>query len=60
MSAPSKAPTRTVLSLAELLTDHPNPEPCLIEPGLLPFQGIPFLGGEPKQWCEPSNVELPS
>src|SRR5206468_9530678 len=48
MSAPSKAPPRSILSLAELLSDHPNPEPCLIEPGLLPFQGILFLGGEPK------------
>jgi hypothetical protein len=48
MSAPAKAPNRTVLSLAELLTDHPQPEPCLIEPSLLPSQGIFFLGGEPK------------
>src|SRR6266700_1880608 len=47
MSAPAKAPNRT-LSLAELLTDHPQPEPCLIEPSLLPSQGILFLGGEPK------------
>src|SRR2546425_4776321 len=48
MSAPTKAPLRAVLSLAELLSDHPTPEPCLIEPGLLPSQGILFLGGEPK------------
>src|SRR2546422_2139098 len=48
MSAPVKAPPRAVLSLAELLSDHPQPEPCLIEPGLLPSQGILFLGGEPK------------
>ena len=50
MTAPTraKAPNRTVLSLAELLTDHPQPEPCLIEPSLLPSQGIFFLGGEPK------------
>jgi len=48
MSAPAQAPVRAVLSLAELLTDHPKPEPCLIEPGLLPSQGILFLGGEPK------------
>src|SRR3989442_2417371 len=48
MSAPTKAPLRAVLSLAELLSDHPQPEPCLIEPGLLPSQGILFLGGEPK------------
>src|SRR5438132_7951333 len=48
MSAPAKTPLRTVLSLAELLSDHPTPEPCLIEPGLLPSQGILFLGDEPK------------
>ena len=48
MSAPVKAPPRAVLSLAELLSDYPQPEPCLIEPGLLPSQGILFLGGEPK------------
>ena len=40
--------TRAVLSLAELLSDHPVPQPCLIEPGLLPSQGILFIGGEPK------------
>lgn len=48
MSAPVEAPARAVLSLAELLSDHPKPEPCLIEPGLLPSQGILFVGGEPK------------
>src|SRR5437899_2287073 len=48
MSAPAKTPLRAVLSLAELLSDHPTPEPCLIEPGLLPSQAILFLGGEPK------------
>ena len=48
MSAPAKATARAVLSLAELLSDHPQPEPCLIEPGLLPSQGILFVGGEPK------------
>src|SRR3989442_5567717 len=48
MSASAKTPARSVLSLAELLSDHPQPEPCLIEPGLLPSQGILFLGGEPK------------
>ena len=35
MNAPAKTSNRTVLSLAELLTDHPQPEPCLIEPSLL-------------------------
>jgi hypothetical protein len=48
MSTSAKAPARTVLSLAELLSDHPQPEPCLIEPALLPSQGILFVGGEPK------------
>jgi len=48
MSAPSITSVGAVLSLAQLLTDHPKPEPCLVEPGLLPSQGILFLGGEPK------------
>jgi len=48
MSAPSKAAPRAVLSLAELMKDHPEPVPCLVEPGLLPSQGILFIGGEPK------------
>ena len=48
MSAAAKAPATAILSLAELLSDHPQPEPCLIEPGLLPSQGILFVGGEPK------------
>jgi len=47
VSAASKA-APSVLSLAQLLTDRPAPEPCLIEPGLLPSQGILFIGGEPK------------
>lgn len=38
----------TVLSLGELLRANPTPEPCLVEPGLLPAQGILFCGGEPK------------
>jgi len=37
-----------VLSLGELLTLQPAPQPCLIEPGLLPQQGIFFCGGEPR------------
>jgi hypothetical protein len=38
-----------VLSLARLLTEQPTaPPPCWIEPGLLPPQGILFVGGEPK------------
>jgi hypothetical protein len=38
----------TVISLGELLRASPAPQPCLIEPGLLPPQGILFCGGEPK------------
>jgi hypothetical protein len=39
----------TVLSLAQLLEQQPAaPPPCLVEPGLLPAQGILFVGGEPK------------
>jgi AAA domain len=40
--------TPTVLSLSELL-QQPSPTPtCFVEPGLLPAQGILFVGGEPK------------
>jgi hypothetical protein len=39
----------TVLSLAQLLVAQPTtPPPAWIEPGLLPPQGILFVGGEPK------------
>src|SRR5215469_4487602 len=45
----SKPPADTVLSLAQLLEQQsPAPPPCLVEPGLLPMQGILFVGGEPK------------
>jgi hypothetical protein len=38
-----------VLSLAQLLAEQPaEPPPGWIEPGLLPEQGILFVGGEPK------------
>jgi len=38
-----------VRSLAQLLEQQPpTAPPCLIEPGLLPSQGILFVGGEPK------------
>src|SRR5215469_8709834 len=40
--------SRTVLSLAQLLEQPPATPPCLVEPGLLPAQGILFVGGEPK------------
>jgi len=39
----------SVLSLAQLLEQQPTSAPaCLVEPGLLPPQGILFVGGEPK------------
>jgi hypothetical protein len=38
----------TVCSLAQLLDQQPIAIPSLVEPGLLPTQGILFLGGEPK------------
>jgi hypothetical protein len=45
----TKVPAATVLSLAQLLEQQsPTPPPCLVEPGLLPAQGILFVGGEPK------------
>jgi len=45
----SKTPPASVLSLAQLLEQQsPTPPPCLVEPGLLPAQGILFVGGEPK------------
>jgi len=43
------AAAATVLSLGQLLEQQsPSPPPCLVEPGLLPAQGILFVGGEPK------------
>jgi hypothetical protein len=41
-------PKTAVLSLAQLLADQPAAPPGWIEPGLLPPQGILFVGGEPK------------
>lgn len=38
----------SVLSLGQLLEKPPTAAPALVEPGLLPAQGILFLGGEPK------------
>jgi hypothetical protein len=44
-----KASASTVFSLAQLLEQQPpTPPPSLVEPGLLPVQGIGFVGGEPK------------
>jgi len=43
------APHTAVATLAQLLTEQPAaPPPGWIEPGLLPPQGILFVGGEPK------------
>ena len=44
-----KPASPSVLSLARLLEQQPMTAPaCLVEPGLLPPQGILFVGGEPK------------
>lgn len=44
-----KTTAPTVLSLAQLLEQQPAASPSfLVEPGLLPPQGILFIGGEPK------------
>jgi hypothetical protein len=44
-----KTVSPAVLSLGELLQQQPAAPPaCLVEPGLLPPQGILFVGGEPK------------
>jgi hypothetical protein len=48
-SAAKNPPKGAVLSLAQLLAQQPAaPPPGWIEPGLLPPQGILFVGGEPK------------
>lgn len=44
----SKTAQTSVLSLAQLLDKQPTASPSLVEPGLLPAQGILFVGGEPK------------
>jgi hypothetical protein len=47
--ASRKSASPAVLSLAQLLEQQPSAAPaCLVEPGLLPPQGILFVGGEPK------------
>lgn len=44
-----KPASAAVLSLAQLLEQQPAAPPaCLVEPSLLPPQGILFVGGEPK------------
>jgi hypothetical protein len=44
-----KNASSAVRSLAQLLEQQPSAAPaCLVEPGLLPQQGILFVGGEPK------------
>jgi hypothetical protein len=45
--ASSQTPS-SVRSLAQLLEQQPVALPSLVEPALLPAQGIMFLGGEPK------------
>jgi hypothetical protein len=48
-AASTKSASPTVLSLAQLLEQQPSTAPpCLVDPGLLPPQGILFVGGEPK------------
>jgi hypothetical protein len=48
-TARQKVSPATVLSLAQLLEQQPpTAPPSLVEPGLLPTQGIWFIGGEPK------------
>jgi len=45
----TKASVATVFSLGQLLEQQPaTPPASLVEPGLLPAQGILFVGGEPK------------
>ena len=48
-AAAKTPPKPAVVSLAQLLTEQPDaPPPGWIEPGLLPPEGILFVGGEPK------------
>jgi Mrp family chromosome partitioning ATPase len=48
LAHPKSPAASTVRSLAQLLDQQPVAMPSLVEPGLLPAQGILFLGGEPK------------
>ena len=48
-AAAKQNPGMAVLPLGELLEQQPVTAPaCLLEPGLLPLEGILFIGGEPK------------
>ncbi|MFQ5968641.1 MAG: AAA family ATPase, partial [Acidimicrobiia bacterium] len=47
VSEPEACPAG-VVSLRQLLVHPPPPKPALVEPSLLPQQGILFVGGEPK------------
>jgi len=48
-TAGAKGAESGIQSLAQLLEQQPSAaSPCLVEPGLLPPQGILFVGGEPK------------
>ena len=48
-TASQKGAESSIQSLAQLLEQQPPAAPpCLVEPGLLPPQGILFVGGEPK------------
>ena len=56
--ASKKSPLSTVLSLAQLLEQQPSAAPaCLVEPGLLPQQGILFVGGEPNPHFSPARIQ---
>ena len=48
LANPKSPASASVRSLAQLLDQQPVATPSLVEPGLLPAQGILFLGGEPK------------
>src|SRR5215467_10701962 len=48
LANPKSPSLSSVRSLAQLLDQQPVALPSLVEPGLLPAQGILFLGGEPK------------
>ena len=49
MKPAAASPAEVVLSLGQLLEQQPAAAPpCLVQPALLPPQGILFVGGEPK------------